>query len=78
MMPDWVALRLALEGTVINEVPEDMAEMYGIPAWDHEQVVEAMLDQGIEQCPECGCWVESGEILINVESDEVEGCEACV
>lgn len=74
--PDWTAVRHYLEGTVENEVPESVAERYGVSAFDHEQVAEQMTDQGIEQCPECGTWVESGEIVHDKEW-EIIGCEAC-
>lgn len=75
--PDWVGLRMEIEGTVIDEIPETMAEAYGVEHIDLDTIIEEMLDQGIEQCPECGTWVESGEIYWDSYRDEILGCEAC-
>lgn len=76
--PDWIGLRMAMEGTVNTEVPEIMAIRYGVQGIDHDTIIEELLDQGIEQCPECGSWVESGEIVWDSREDEIIGCEACV
>lgn len=73
---DWSSFRLAVEGTVLDTFPEDMLAKYGIPD-DEDLIIENLLDEGIEKCPECGSWVESGEIYLDERSSEVLGCEAC-
>lgn len=74
--PEWSSFRLAVEGTVLETFPETMLLKYGIPD-DMDLIVENLLDEGIEQCPECGTWVESGEIIWDEYRDEIIGCEAC-
>lgn len=74
--PDWTGLRMWIEGTTVDEVPEDVRARYNIPD-DPDQLVEELLDQGIEQCPGCGTWVESGEVIWDSNYDEIVGCDAC-
>lgn len=75
IQPDWPSFRLAVEGTVLDTFPEDMLLKYGIPD-DEDLIIERLLEEGIEKCPECGCWIESGEI-IHDRDWEVIGCQAC-
>lgn len=77
MTPDWSGLRMALEGTVTYDIPEDMATRYGVEDIDPDTIADEMLDQGIEQCPTCETWVESGELVWDETGEEVYGCEAC-
>lgn len=42
-----------------------------------EDLRELLLDNNVEECPSCGWWVDSGELLYP-ETDEVDGhCENC-
>jgi len=40
-----------------------------------EEAEEYLLDHGVESCPFCGWWVESGELVD--EYGEPSGCEQC-
>ncbi|GAB6071542.1 hypothetical protein JCM30760_26400 [Thiomicrorhabdus hydrogeniphila] len=57
-----------------NQMPseETMAELLGI---NEENIIEAMVELGYEQCSDCGCWVEDSDGGF-VDNDFV--CSDCI
>lgn len=72
MSIEWENVYRYLEGTCNSA---HMAIEYFDLDCTIEDVEEAMLDMNLEQCPMCGWWTESCE-LVDDEGDVV-GCDQC-
>lgn len=68
----WDKIYNYLEGTCNS--PAQAVDYFDLKC-SPEEVEEKMLDMGIEICPGCGWWVESGELVD--ENGEVVFCENC-
>lgn len=71
--PDYPALADSLLGT--HGYPETVLERHGALEVDEDEIDEHLLDHGIEKCPQCGWWVESGEVVD--EDGEIVPCGSC-
>ena len=54
------------------ESPAALAERFDVL---EDDVEEALVDCGVEKCPECEWWVEVGELAD--ENGDEQACESC-
>jgi len=62
------------QGTLLSEA--QLLERSGLgDDVGEDEVIEILLDEGVERCPECGWWVHSWE-LVDEDGNETV-CENC-
>ena len=69
---DWKKVYKYLEGTCLT--PQQAIDYFNLKCTP-EDVENAMLDLNLEQCPNCGWWVESWELTD--ENGEPKFCDNC-
>lgn len=74
-MIDWGDIANKVQGTQDSE--GIIIEKYGLENIDSDDLLDKLLDQSIEPCPNCHTWVESHELIPDDSDDPDDNCDNC-